>query len=51
MNHTIGRWLKVGALIFVAVLVIAACKGPTGLAGATGDQGHQEHQGAPGNTG
>jgi hypothetical protein len=39
MNYAIGRWLKAGALMFVAVLVIAACEGPAGVAGAMGDTG------------
>ena len=51
MNHTIGRWLKAGALMFVAVLVIAACEGPTGLTGKIGpkgDTGDLGLQGLPG---
>ena len=36
MNRTVGRWIKAGALIFIAALVVAACEGP---AGPKGDQG------------
>jgi hypothetical protein len=51
MNHAIGRWLKAGALMFVAVLVIAACEGPAGVAGATGGTGTAGTAGEPGGTG
>ena len=57
MNHTIGRWLKAGALMFVAVLVIAACDGPAGpigkvgLQGPQGDPGSAGPQGDPGSAG
>ena len=39
MNHALGRWLKAGALIFVAVFVIAACEGAAGLPGEPGAPG------------
>jgi hypothetical protein len=51
MNRAIGRWLKVGALMFIAVLVMAACKGPVGIAGAKGDTGAQGTQGQDGTPG
>ena len=30
MNRIMRRWVKAGALIFVATLVVAACEGPAG---------------------
>ena len=48
MNHALGRWLKAGALIFVAVFVIAACEGAAGLPGAPGAPGKPGAPGAPG---
>ena len=60
MNRIMRRWIKAGALIFVATLVVAACEGPAGpdgndgrdgTAGAKGDQGDPGLQGPPGNDG
>ena len=54
MNRAIGRWLKAGALMFVAVLVIAACEGPAGpigKAGPAGDPGAAGPAGDPGAAG
>ena len=48
MNYAIGRWLKAGALMFVAVLVIAACEGPAGIPGEPGKAGQP---GQPGKAG
>ena len=48
MNRTVGRWIQAGALIFVAMLVVAACEGPAGPGGAKGDTGAG---GAKGDTG
>ena len=39
MSGTIGRWLKVSALAFVAVLVIAGCEGAAGISGTEGAAG------------
>ena len=51
MNSAIGRWLKVGALMFVAVLVIAGCEGAAGVPGAPGEPGATGAPGAPGEPG
>ena len=51
MNHALGRWLKAGALMFVAVLVIAACEGPAGIPGKIGPHGDTGPTGAPGTDG
>ena len=60
MNRIMRRWVKAGALIFVATLVVAACEGPagpTGTAGADGTdgtagaRGPAGDQGSPGNDG
>ena len=51
MNRAIGRWLKAGALMFIAVLVMAACEGPAGVAGAKGDAGVSGQDGAAGPSG
>ena len=48
MNHALGRWLKAGALIFVAVFVIAACEGAVGLPGEPGAPGAPGAPGEPG---
>ena len=39
MRNQVSRWLKAGALMFVAVLVIAACEGPVGVPGKPGQPG------------
>ena len=39
MNQTVGRWIKAGALIFVAALVLAGCEGASGVKGADGAAG------------
>ena len=36
MNRIMRRWVKAGALIFVATLVVAACEGPAGPTGTAG---------------
>ena len=54
MNRTVGRWIKAGALIFIAALVVAACEGPAGPKGDTGEQGLKGdtgEQGLKGDTG
>ena len=51
MKNQVRRWLKAGALMFVAVLVIAACKGPAGIPGEIGQQGDPGTAGAPGEAG
>ena len=48
MSGTIGRWLKVSALAFVAVLVIAGCEGAAGISGTKGDAGLAGPQGLAG---
>ena len=48
MKNQVSRWLKAGALMFVAVLVIAACEGAAGVAGAKGDAGPQGETGDAG---
>ena len=50
MNQ-VSRWLKAGVLMFVAVLVIAACEGPAGVAGAKGGTGAAGPAGEPGAAG
>ena len=39
MNRIMRRWVKAGALIFVATLVVAACEGPAGPTGTAGPDG------------
>ena len=39
MNRTMRRWIKAGALIFIATLVVAACEGPAGPTGNAGADG------------
>ena len=54
MNRIMRRWVKAGALIFVATLVVAACEGPagpTGNAGAAGNDGATGTPGTPGTPG
>ena len=54
MNRIMRRWVKAGALIFVATLVVAACEGPagpTGAAGADGADGGDGARGPAGDTG
>ena len=51
MNRAIGRWLKAGALMFVAVLVIAACEGPAGPIGKAGTAGNPGAAGPAGDPG
>ena len=48
MNQAMRRWIKAGALIFIATLVVAACEGP---AGPTGNAGAAGAPGAPGTDG
>ena len=47
MNHAVGRWLKVGVLMFVAAALVA-CSGAAGKPGAPGEPGEP---GAPGEAG
>ena len=51
MNHVIGRWLKAGALMSVAVLVIAGCEGAAGIAGPAGPSGEPGTAGTAGPAG
>ena len=51
MNYAIGRWLKAGALMFIAMLIVAGCEGPAGVAGAKGVQGDPGEQGPKGDSG
>ena len=51
MNSAIGRWLKAGALMFVAVLVIAGCEGAAGIPGPQGPAGEAGSQGPAGEAG
>ena len=51
MNHAIGRWLKVGALMFIAAIVIAACEGAAGVTGPPGEPGTPGAPGASGEPG
>ena len=48
MNRTVGRWIKAGALIFIAALVVAACEGPAGPKGDQGDAGDTGPRGLEG---
>ena len=43
-----GRWIKAGALIFVAALVIAGCEGASGVKGDPGDAGQDGQNGMDG---
>ena len=51
MNSAVGRWFKAGALLFIAMLIVAGCEGPAGVAGAKGDQGDQGDTGDTGDAG
>ena len=51
MNSAIGHWLKAGALMFVAVVVIAACEGAAGVVGPAGLQGDPGDAGPAGPAG
>lgn len=51
MNRIMRRWVKAGALIFVATLVVAACEGPAGTAGTAGAPGTDGAPGTPGEPG
>ena len=51
MNRTVGRWIKAGALIFIAALVVAACEGPAGPTGAAGPAGPAGAAGPTGTAG
>ena len=48
MNRIMRRWVKAGALIFVATLVVAACEGPAGPTGAAGADGTDGTDGTDG---
>ena len=51
MNRIMRRWVKAGALIFVAMLVVAACEGPAGPTGKTGADGADGTDGTNGTDG
>ena len=51
MNSAVGRWFKAGALLFIAMLIVAGCEGPAGVAGAKGDTGAKGGTGDAGPTG
>ena len=51
MNSAVGRWFKAGALLFIAMLIVAGCEGPAGVAGAKGDQGDTGDTGDTGDAG
>ena len=51
MNSAVGRWFKAGALLFIAMLIVAGCEGPAGVAGAKGVQGDPGEQGPKGDSG
>ena len=51
MNSAVGRWFKAGALLFIAMLIVAGCEGPAGVAGAKGGTGAAGPAGDPGAAG
>ena len=51
MNSAVGRWFKAGALLFIAMLIVAGCEGPAGVAGAKGGTGAAGPAGEPGGPG
>ena len=51
MNQIVGRWIKAGALIFVAALVLAGCEGASGVKGDAGPAGAAGDDGMPGAAG
>ena len=51
MNRAIGRWIKASALLFITVLVVAACEGAAGIKGEAGPQGAPGPKGDPGSQG
>ena len=51
MNSAVGRWFKAGALLFIAMLIMAGCEGPAGVAGAKGGTGAAGPAGEPGGPG
>ena len=50
MNHAVGRWLKVGVLMFVTAALVA-CAGAAGKPGLPGQPGQPGEPGQPGQPG
>ena len=51
MNRIWGRWLKAGALLVVAAVLVVGCEGAAGIPGAVGPAGPQGEKGEPGEPG